>query len=111
MSLHKPSQQPKPTSRSARGASILVLWMFVFVCFVMGGAAQESSLAAVQTLIRKSKLDDADKQLQAILHEQPTNAKAMVLLGIVHRQQGNWADAEVLFRRATTARPQLLDAC
>ena len=90
---------------------VLVLWVFVLVCFVMQGAAQESNLAAVQTLIRQSKLEDADKQLQAILQKQPNNAKAVVLLGVVRRRQGNWAEAEALFRRAIAASPQSLEAC
>ena len=77
----------------------------------MPGSAQDSSLAAIQTLIRQSKLDEADNQLQAILQKQPTNAKALVLMGTVRRRQENWVDAEAMFRRAASANPQSFDAC
>ena len=89
----------------------VVALCLVFVCFAAPGTAQDSSLVAIQTLIRQSKLEDADKQLQAILQKQPTNAKALMLLGVVRRQQGNWPDAEAMFRRATSANPQSFDAC
>jgi Flp pilus assembly protein TadD len=83
----------------------------IFVCLVVPGFAQDSSLSAVQALIRQSKLADADKQLQTILQKQPSNARALVLLGTVRRKQGNWVDAEAMFRRATAASPQSADAC
>jgi tetratricopeptide (TPR) repeat protein len=75
------------------------------------GAAQDTNLVAIQILIRQSKLDDADSQLQAILQKQPTNAKALTMLGIVRRQQGNWPEAETAFRRSSAAAPQSLEAC
>jgi tetratricopeptide (TPR) repeat protein len=68
-------------------------------------------LVAIQTLIRQAKLEEADKQLQAILQKQPANARALTLLGIVRRQQSNWPEAETAFRRATVAGPQSVDAC
>src|SRR5450755_933039 len=111
MSLQKPSRLPKPTSRSVRTPVLVALGMFVFVCFAMPGFAQDSNLAAIQTLIRQSKLADADKQLQAILQKQPANAKAMVLLGVVRRQQGDWPEAETQFRRALASSPQSVEAC
>ena len=73
--------------------------------------AQDSSLAAVQTLIRQAKLDDADRQLQAILQKQPNDARAIALLGTVRRQQGNWPEAESLYRCAVAVNPKSLDAC
>ena len=73
--------------------------------------AQDSSLTAVASLIRQSKLDDADRQLQAILQKQPNNAKALTLLGTLRRQQGNWPEAETQFRRAVAADPRSSDVC
>ena len=74
-------------------------------------AAQEPNFAAIETLIRQSKLDEADKQLQAILQKQPDNARAETLLGMVRRKQGNWTEAEAFFRRAVAGNPKSLEAC
>lgn len=74
-------------------------------------AAQEPNFAAVETLIRQSKLDEADKQLQAILQKQPDNARAETMMGVVRRKQGNWSESEAFFRRAVASNPKSLDAC
>ena len=74
-------------------------------------SAEESTLSSIQTLIRQSQLGEADKQLQAILQKQPANARALVLLGVVRRQQPSWPEAEALFRRAVAAAPRSVEAC
>ena len=116
MLLHKLSRQERPTLQSSRVPRLQALWAvalacLISVCLATPGTAQDTSLAAIQTLIRQSKLEDADKQLQAILQKQPANARALTLLGIVRRQQGNWVEAETMFRHATTAGPQSMEAC
>ena len=115
MLLHESSRPQRPASQSSRVPRLqalrVVALCLIFVGFTTPGLAQDSNLVAIQTLIRQSKLDDADKQLQAILQKQPTNAKALTLLGVVRRRQGNWPDAETMFRRAIAASPQSLDAC
>ena len=75
------------------------------------GLAQQSSLTAISTLIRESKLEEADQQLQAILQKQPTNARAIALLGDVRRRQGKWPEAETLYRKAVAADPRSAEAC
>jgi cytochrome c-type biogenesis protein CcmH/NrfG len=93
------------------------LWILVVLLALISShltlqiVAQESSLAAIDELIRQSKLDEADKQLQAILQKQPSNARAEMMLGIVRRKQSNWIEAEALFRRAFSGNPRSLDAC
>src|SRR3974390_2165758 len=73
--------------------------------------AQDSSLATIDALVRQSRLDEAEKQLQAILQKQPANTRALALLGVVRRQQGNWPEAESFFRRAVASNPRSLEAC
>jgi tetratricopeptide (TPR) repeat protein len=73
--------------------------------------AQDASLTGIEALIRQGKLDDAGTQLQAMLQKQPSNARALTLLGSLRRQQGNWPEAEALYRRAVVASPASLDAC
>src|SRR6516165_8460986 len=82
---------------------LTVLGLFLPACTPIRMSAQENSLGSIQSLIKQSKLDEADKQLQAILQKQPTNPKALELLGIVQRQRGEWPEAEATFRRAVTA--------
>ena len=77
----------------------------LLVAWVPGAVAQDSNLTAVEALIRQAKFADADRQLQVILQKQPNNARAIALLGTVRRQQGNWPEAESLFRRAVAANP------
>src|SRR3974390_1522662 len=72
--------------------------------------AQDSSLATIDALVRQSRLDEAEKQLQAILQKQPANTRALALLGVVRRQQGNWPEAESFFRRAVASNPRSLEA-
>lgn len=73
--------------------------------------AQGPNFAAIDTLILQSKLDEADRQLQAVLQKQPDNARAETLLGVVRRKQGNWNEAETFFRRAVAGNPKSLEAC
>ncbi len=112
----EPSRQQLPVLRLRRLRILhllrpITLASVVFICLVIPGVAQNSDLAAKQTLIRQSKLDDADRQLQAILQKQPSSTKALVLLGTVRRRQGNWVDAEAMFRRATASSPLSPDSC
>ena len=98
-------------SRICQSLSLALLLVLISSHLTLQLVAQESSLAAIEALIRQSKLDEADKQLQAILQKQPSNARAEMMLGIVRRKQSNWVEAEALFRRAVAGNPRSPDVC
>ena len=111
MSSAEFSRSRPAKSRPSRRWIFLLLLIGALAYSATTLIAQEASLTSIEALIRQSKLDDADKQLQVILQRQPSNTRALVLLGSVRRQQGNWPEAEALYRRATAAGPRSLEAC
>jgi len=92
------------------GVVALIAGVLLAACPVVS-VAQDSSLTTIEALVRQSKLDEADKQLRAILQKQPANTRALALLGVVRRQQGSWPEAESFFRRAVASNPRSLEAC
>ena len=74
------------------GVVALIAGVLLAACPVVS-VAQDSSLTTIEALVRQSKLDEADKQLRAILQKQPANTRALALLGVVRRQQGSWPEA------------------
>src|SRR3974390_2975082 len=92
------------------GVVALIAGVLLAACPVVS-VAQDSSLTTIEALVRQSKLDEADKQLRAILQKQPANTRALALLGVVRRQQGSWPEAESFFCRAVASNPRSLEAC
>ena len=74
-------------------------------------AADQPSFSAIEVLIKQSKLQQAEVQLQSILRAQPTSYRAEDLLGQVRVRQGKYDQAEALFRRAVQHNPKSEDAC
>lgn len=86
-------------------------FVFWVILLPLAAAQQPENLATIQTLIKQSKLDEADRQLQAILAKQPANSRAELLLGTVRLRQHKFDDAEKLFRQATQHDSKSLPAC
>jgi tetratricopeptide (TPR) repeat protein len=88
---------------------------FLFVLLVPHNAAAQSD-AFVQKLeqaaafIVDNRLDEAEKNIQALLRTAPNNAAALDLLGTIRAKQGRLDDAETLFTRAVRADNQLIGA-
>jgi len=85
----------------------------ILTIIIVGVAApcQDHSLAAIESLIRQSKYDDAAAQLQQILAKQPSSARALTLLATLQTKEGNWPEAETLNRRAVATNPKSVEAC
>jgi len=71
----------------------------------------QPNFSAIETLIKQSKLELAETQLQSILRKQPANYRAEDLLGQVRLRQGKYDEAEALFRRALQHNPKSEKAC
>jgi tetratricopeptide (TPR) repeat protein len=89
------------------------LWLMLLgtPCFASAPAAGPSQYAAIETLIRQAKLDQAEQQLTALLKQNPKDGRAELLLGNVRLQQKNYGEAEKQFRQATEHSPKSLPAC
>jgi protein O-GlcNAc transferase len=61
-------------------------------------------------LHRAGKLDEAAKLYGEILHEEPRQVDALYLLGSVHFQRGQFADALACFDQALTIKPGFVEA-
>ena len=106
MRLPAASVEAAPThQRLARLAAVLLL------AAISVGAADSAQFAAIESLIAKSKLQQAEQQLQAILQKQPGNARAESLLGTVRWRQQKYDEAETLFRQAVGHAPKSAGAC
>jgi tetratricopeptide (TPR) repeat protein len=62
--------------------------------------ALEQRLETVAGLIRDTRIEDAEQQLNGILKVAPNDARALNLLGTVRAQQGRLDEAETFFLRA-----------
>jgi tetratricopeptide (TPR) repeat protein len=52
---------------------------------------------SVESLIKQSRLSDAERELQSVLKANPRDAKALNLLGVVRLKQGKYIQAEKSF--------------
>ncbi len=73
--------------------------------------AQTKAVArsSIETLIREGKLEQADHDLQAALHKNPNDVRALTLLGSVRRKQGKYKQAEDLWVKAAQADSKTLE--
>ncbi|MDT5269911.1 MAG: hypothetical protein QOH49_2097 [Acidobacteriota bacterium] len=80
---------------------------FLLMLVPSGVAAQgNGSVARVEQaagLLREGKIEEAERQLAAILKVTPNEAGALNLLGTIRAQQGRLDEAESLFTRAARA--------
>lgn len=70
-----------------------------------GRAARVESAAG---LLREGKVEEAERQLAAVLKAAPNEAGALNLLGTIRAQQGRLDEAEALFTRAARADARFL---
>jgi len=88
---------------------------FLFLLLVPHNAAAQSDpfvkkLEQAAAFIVDNRLDEAEKNIQALLRTAPNNAAALDLLGTIRAKQGRLDDAETLFTRAVRADNQLIGA-
>lgn len=80
---------------------------FLLMLVPSGIAAQgDGSVARVEQaagLLREGKIEEAERQLAAVLKAAPNEAGALNLLGTIRAQQGKLDEAESLFTRAARA--------
>jgi tetratricopeptide (TPR) repeat protein len=90
-----------------------MLWVVtsLFALNLTATPVDQQNFTHIETLIRKSKLQEAETRLQSILQEQPTSYQAEDLLGQVRWRQGKYDDAETLFRQAIQHNPKSEKAC
>ena len=74
-------------------------------------AADPPNFSAIEVLVKQSKLQQAEIQLQSILQVQPTSYRAEDLLGQVRVRQRKYDEAEALFRRAVEHNPKSEEVC
>jgi Flp pilus assembly protein TadD len=80
--------------------------LLLLLCVAPAAAQGEGASAGVARaagLIREGKLDEAERQLAAVLKAAPAEAVALNLLGAIRAQQGRLDEAEALFTRAARA--------
>lgn len=94
------------------------VWTKIFACACVAMAtfhlpiiasAQSAELAAVSTLIRQGKLEEAEKRLHQYLSKLPHSAKANNLLGAIYLRQGHYAQAEEALQKAIAGAPALVE--
>lgn len=87
--------------------STLVAAVFLLLVAPPGVAAQGGGPAAqverAAGLLRAGKVEEAERQLSAVLKRAPNEAGALNLLGTIRAQQGKLDEAETLFTRAAGA--------
>jgi Flp pilus assembly protein TadD len=75
--------------------------------------SHEGSLALIRNAaesIAAGNLDQAEKQLHAVLQDNPDEFRALNLLGIVRAQQHREPEAEELLKRAIDLKPDYTSA-
>ena len=82
----------------------------VVVALCLGSFAAEHNSISIESLIRQSKLAEADKQIQAELLKNPSDGRALNLLGVVRRKQAKYGMAEQAFHAAIEANPKSAEA-
>jgi tetratricopeptide (TPR) repeat protein len=98
--------------RNRRGGGLLLLAVAFFGALNLAATTvDQPNFSAIETLIKQSKLELAETQLQSILQKQPTNYQAEDLLGQVRLRQEKYDEAEALFRRAVQHNPKSEEAC
>lgn len=85
----------------------LIMAVLLLLLAAQGVAAQgdgpSSRVERVAGLLRDGKIEEAERQLAAILKAAPNEAGALNLLGTIRAQQGKLDEAESLFARAARA--------
>jgi protein O-GlcNAc transferase len=74
------------------------------------GSGSAQQLERVAALISENRIEEAERQLNAILKATPNEALALNLLGTIRAKQGRLDDAEALFTRAISIDNQFLGA-
>src|SRR3954447_24238448 len=57
----------------------------------------------IERLIKESKFQEADREIQQKLHENPADARALTYLGDLRRAQSKYLQAEAAYRKALLA--------
>ena len=86
-----------------RFAILVALLTIIFVGSPVAGAQIDSVVPRLEhaaSLISDHHIDEAEKELSAILKAAPNEPTALNLLGTVRAQQGRFKEAEILFSRA-----------
>lgn len=102
------------STRSHACVSALVC-LFLFVALTLLGSpvstsGQRPELPAINSLIRRGNLPEADRRLNLYLKTHPRSPKANELLGTLCMQQGRFQQAEKAFQHAVELEPSLLNA-
>jgi tetratricopeptide (TPR) repeat protein len=63
----------------------------------------------IERLIKESKFQEADREIQQKLHENPADARALTYLGDLRRAQSKYLQAEAAYRKALLADPKCLN--
>ena len=98
-------------STRLRTAMVPLLFAFLLAASAAAVPAAPPNYQAIESLIRQSKLDAADQQLQAILKQHPNDSRAEVLLGEVRIRQHKYPEGEALFLLAVKHNPRSPQAC
>jgi Flp pilus assembly protein TadD len=77
--------------------------VFLLLCAASVAAQGAGPVERAAGLLRAGKVEEAERQLAAVLEGAPNEAGALNLLGTIRAQQGRLEEAEALFRRAARA--------
>ncbi len=106
MIVFQKSLATKPSRR-------LFMFLLLVVAFCAPGLLEAQTKpparSSIETLIREGKLEEADHDLQAALHKNPNDVRALALLGSVRRKQGKYKQAEDLWVKAAQADSKTLE--
>src|SRR6266404_4035285 len=88
--------------------------LFLILLIPLNVPGQEGALTdrveKAATLIRDNRIEEAERQLNSVLHVRPQDAAALDLLGTIRAKQGKLSEAESLFTRAIRIDHQLIGA-
>jgi Flp pilus assembly protein TadD len=111
-----PSLKSRHSKSARRGFTLITtkVVLIVFALCVPVGIAQTSDLVGrleqVAALIRKDQINEAEKQLAAVLKAAPDAAVALNLMGTIRAKQGRLNEAEALFQHAVRSDSQFAGA-
>ncbi|HEY2933388.1 MAG TPA: tetratricopeptide repeat protein [Acidobacteriota bacterium] len=88
----------------------LIALLFLIIPARGSAPAIDPQVRKAADLLQAGKIDEAERELSALLRASPRNAQALNLLGIVRGEQSRFEEAEKFFRRALQADPRLAGA-
>lgn len=98
---------------SARRLAVVIA-LFSILLTPLNVSGQEGSITdrieKAASLIRDNRIEEAERELNSVLHIRPQDAAALDLLGTIRAKQGRLSEAESLFTRAIRNDHQLIGA-